>query len=294
MSRHVEMVPIEHVTVLNPRTRSRKQHREIVDNIDAIGLKRPVSARKRFTAEGVRYDVVCGEGRLEAFKMLGQTHLPVVFVEGTEADCLVMSLVENVARRYHRSIDIIQEIGGLRQRGYNDAEIGNRIGVTASWVSMVGNLIEKGEERLVAAVESGLIPISFAVDIARAKDADIQRALTEAYASGQVKGKNVGTIRRMLEQRIRRNRAIPDSRLGRHVPRKVHTAEELMRLYQRETDKLREVVRKVDYAEDRYLFVVQAMKQLFEDDNFINVLKAEGFDTMPRFLSEHIAERAAA
>lgn len=294
MSRHVEMVPIEHVTVLNPRTRSRKQHREIVDNIDAIGLKRPVSARKRLTAEGIRYDVVCGEGRLEAFKMLGQTHLPVVFVEGTEADCLVMSLVENVARRYHRSIDIIQEIGGLRQRGYNDAEIGNRIGVTASWVGMVGNLIEKGEERLVAAVESGMIPISFAVDIARAKDVDIQRALTEAYASGQVKGKNVGTIRRMLEQRIRRNRTIPDSGLGRQVTRKVHTAEELMRLYQRETDKLREVVRKVDYAEDRYLFVVQAMKQLFEDDNFINVLKAEGLDTMPRFLSEHIAERAAA
>lgn len=291
MTRQVEMVPIEHVTVLNPRTRNRKQHRDIVDNIDAIGLKRPISARRKMTAEGVRYEVVCGEGRLEAYRMLDQTHLPVVFVDGTEADCMVMSLVENVARRKHRPIDLIQEIGGLRQRGYSDAEIGNRIGVTSSWVGMVGTLIEKGEERLVASVESGLIPITFAIDIARAQTADDQRVLTEAYTSGQLKGKNIPAIRRMLEQRAKRQR-VHDSGLGRQTPRKVQTAAELMAVYQRHAEKLRETVRKTDYAEDRFLFVVEALRKLFGDENFTNVLKAEHLDTMPLFLSEHMAARS--
>lgn len=294
MTRHVEMVPIDHITVLNPRTRNRRQHREIVDNIDQVGLKRPITARRRATAEGPRYDVVCGEGRLDAFRMLGQTHVPLVLVEGTEAECLIMSLVENVARRSHRPIDLIQEVGELRKRGYSDAQIAGRIGVTASWVGMVGNLVENGEERLVAAVESGLIPISFAVDISRAKEPDVQRVLTEAYADGRIKGKNIAAIRRMLEQRSLRRRTVPDSGFGRQSQRKVQSADDLMKVYQEEIETLREVVIKTDRAEDRYLFILKALTVLLADDNFINLLKAEGLSTMPKFLSDHITQRAAA
>ena len=34
-----------------------------------------------------------------------------------------MSLVENIARRQHRAIDLMVEIGNLAKRGYSDAEI---------------------------------------------------------------------------------------------------------------------------------------------------------------------------
>lgn len=295
MGKQVMMVPIEHVSVLNPRTRNRKQHREIVENIDAVGLKRPITVRRRAGADGAdRYEAICGEGRLDAFRMLGQQTVPVVVVEGSEADCLVMSLVENVARRSHRPIDLIQEIGGLRQRGYTDTEIADRIGVTASWVGMVGMLIEKGEERLVAAVESGLLPISFAVDIARASDTEVQRVLTEAYADGKIKGKSIAAIRRMLEQRAKRSKAVPDSGFGRQIPRKALTADDLMRLYQREADKHRLLIRKAEFSQDRLLFVVEALRHLLEDENFVNVLQAEGLDTLPRFLGDRIAGRVAA
>ena len=47
-----------------------------------------------------RYDLVCGEGRLEAFRMLDETEIPAVVIDAAEADCLVMSLVENLARRH--------------------------------------------------------------------------------------------------------------------------------------------------------------------------------------------------
>ena len=45
--------------------------------------------------------------------MLGETEIPAIVVDATEADCLVMSLVENIARRQHRAIDLMQEIGSL-------------------------------------------------------------------------------------------------------------------------------------------------------------------------------------
>lgn len=170
----IEMIPISRITVLNPRARNKRQHREIVNNIEAIGLKRPITVSRRDGAGGPRYDLVCGEGRLEAFQMLGQTEIPAVVIEASESECLVMSLVENIARRTPRPIDLMREIGALRSRGYSDATIAEKIGVGASWVNMIASLLERGEERLVAAVETGLIPITLAMEISKAETEEVR------------------------------------------------------------------------------------------------------------------------
>lgn len=198
----IEMIPISRINVLNPRARNKRLHREIIDNIETIGLKRPITVSRRSGSDPIRYDLVCGEGRLEAFRVLGETEIPAVVTEASEPDCLVMSLVENIARRQHRPIDSMQEIASLHKRGYSDAKIGQKIGVSASWVSMIVTLLEHGEERLVVAVETGLIPISFAIDIARADHAEVQNVLMDAYAAGKIKGKKLVTVRRLLDQRV--------------------------------------------------------------------------------------------
>src|SRR3546814_8173417 len=74
----IEMIPLDAIHVLNPRARNRRQHHEIVDNIAAVGLKRPITVSRRAAANSVRYDLVCGEGRLEAFRMLGEAEIPAV------------------------------------------------------------------------------------------------------------------------------------------------------------------------------------------------------------------------
>ena len=57
----VEMIPISRITVLNPRARNKRQHREIVNNIEAVGLKRPITVSRQDGPGGPRYDLVCGE-----------------------------------------------------------------------------------------------------------------------------------------------------------------------------------------------------------------------------------------
>jgi len=228
----IEMIPISRITVLNPRARNKRQHREIVNNIEAIGLKRPITVSRRPGEGSPRYDLVCGEGRLEAFQMLGQTEIPAVVIEAAEAECLVMSLVENIARRQHRPIDLMEEIGSLHRRGYNDTEVAAKIGVTPSWVNMIVTLLERGENRLVAAVETGLIPISLAVDIARATTDEAQNLLIDAYESGQLRGKKLGAVRRMLDQRMKRNgRAAAVHGLGRRNAHRRMTSTDLMQIY---------------------------------------------------------------
>lgn len=54
---------------------------------------------------------------------------------------------------------------------------------------MINTLLSRGEERLVSAVETGLIPMSLAVDIARAETDEAQNLLMDAYSAGKLKGK---------------------------------------------------------------------------------------------------------
>jgi ParB family chromosome partitioning protein len=73
----VQMIPVAKITVVNPRARNRKIFREIIANIAQVGLKKPITVTKHTDPDGeFRYDLVCGQGRLEAFKALGQGEVP--------------------------------------------------------------------------------------------------------------------------------------------------------------------------------------------------------------------------
>jgi hypothetical protein len=86
-------------------------------------------------------------------------------VEATEEDGLVMSLVENIARRQHRAIDLLHDIEGMKRRGYSEEQIAAKTDLTVEYVRGVIRLIEGGEDRLLRAVESGAIPVSVAIQI---------------------------------------------------------------------------------------------------------------------------------
>lgn len=287
---HVEMIPIGRISVLNPRARNKRQHREIVNNIEAIGLKRPITVSRREGGNGTRYDLVCGQGRLEAYQALGQAEIPAVIIDASESECLVMSLVENIARRIQRPVDVMKEIGELRSRGHTEAEIAEKIGVSLSWVSLVLMLLDKGEERLLSAVETGLLPISLAVEISKADTGEIQDLLMDAYETGKLRGKKLVAARRMLEKRMRSgHKDMHPGKLGRRSVNRRLTATDLVDIYQREAEKQRLLVKKSDFAQTRLLFIVEAMKDLLADEGFCTLLRAEGLETVPRALEARMS-----
>ena len=97
----VKMVPIDRIRILNPRPRDKKKFELIVQSIRNLGLKKPiqVSLRSGTETEGPGYDLVCGQGRMEAFIALGHKEIPAVVVEVSKEERLLRSLVENMARR---------------------------------------------------------------------------------------------------------------------------------------------------------------------------------------------------
>ena len=290
----VTLVPTDRIRVLNPRVRNPRTFADMVENIAKIGLKRPITVTRRTDTDPQEYDLVCGQGRLEAFIQLKQKAIPAIVIDANESDCLIMSLVENCARRQHRPIDLMREIGTLRERGYNDRQIGDKIGVSPDYVGMIAGLLERGEERLVTAVETGLLPLNLAIDISKTDAEGAQRALMDAYTQKKLRGKKLAAARRLIEQREARGKKIHPKQYGRDGRnRRPLTSEALVRAYQKEADRQKLLIKKAELTQGRLLFICQAFRTLLEDDHFVTLLRAEGLETMPSYLQDTLAEGAA-
>ena len=294
-TKQVKTIPIDQIRFLNPRVRNRRNFQEIVQSIARVGLKRPITVSPRKAEnDSASYDLVCGQGRVEAFFQLGQTKIPAIVIEAEESDCLVMSLVENCARRQHRAIDLLADITTLRGRGYNDREIAGKIGVTPEYVHMISKLLESGEERLVTAVEAGILPLNMAIEIAKSSDEDVQRALTQAYTEKKLRGKKLVAVRRLMEQRRRRGKHMHDSNFGRRdAAKRPLTSESIIRVYRQEADRQKLLIKKAEVTQNRLLFIVEAIRTLRDDENFANLLRAESLDSMPAVLEQRLTDGLA-
>jgi ParB family chromosome partitioning protein len=285
----LETIPIERIDVINPRARNKKIFKEIISNIADIGLKRPITVARREDADGPRYALVCRQGRLEAYQALGQKEIPANIIEANMEDCMVMSLVENLARRQHRSIDLLHDIEGLKSRGYNDTAIARKTGLTIEYIKAVLRLLQNGEHRLLRAVEANQIPVSIAVEIAAASDTETQSILQQAYEKKLLRGQKLIAARRLIEQRLRRGKGlrINKNMIGKRRERPL-TSNALIRAYQEDVDRKRLLIRKAAATRNRLVFVTEALRKLFADENFVTLLRVEGIDTLPGTIAARI------
>lgn len=288
--RSVQNIPIDRIRLLNPRARNRHNFQDIVRSIAAVGLKRPITVSPRHCDDDdAQYDLICGQGRIEAFKQLGQSEIPAIITEADESDCLVMSLVENCARRQHRALELLEDISTLRGRGYSDREIAGKIGVSTEYVHSIATLLADGEERLVTAVEKGILPLNMAIEIAKSDDGDVQQALTQAYTEKKLRGRKLVAVRRLLEQRQRRGKQMRSSSFGRRdKTKRPLTGEAVIRVYRQEADRQKLLIAKAEVTQHRLLFVVEAIRSLRGDNNFTNLLRAEKLDSLPAFLQNRL------
>ena len=221
----IETIPIERITVLNPRARDAKKFAEIVDSIRKVGLKQPIKVSRTRGADGeAAYNLVCGQGRMEAFQALEQTEIPAIVTDLSEEDSLVSSLVENIARSQPLPGDLFRAIGDLVRRRYSDAKIAAKIGYSATHVRRIRRLLKAGEERLLIAVETGKMPLGVAAAIAEAEDDRAQDILVEAYEKGELTLSQMPRAKSAIEHRERYGKAQKRDNRERKPASKSHDA----------------------------------------------------------------------
>jgi ParB family transcriptional regulator, chromosome partitioning protein len=279
----IEIISVGAIDVVNPRARNRRIFKEIVTSIAELGLKRPITVKRKPGEGEQRYDLVCGQGRLEAYQALGQREIPATIIDATNEDSAIMSLVENCARRQHRSIDLLHDIEGMRQRGYEFEEIARKTGLTVEYVRGVSSLLEGGEQRLLRAVEAGQMPVSVAVLISQTEDNEVQNVLQQAYEEKLLRGQRLLAAKKLIEQRRRRGKGYKTG--PRRIDGTPLSSNALLRAYRQDVDRKRVLIRKSNGTKARLIFILEALRKLLSEPDFISILESEKLDTLPKNLA---------
>ncbi len=130
--------------------------------------------------------------------------------------------------------------------------------------------------------------------IAGAGDDDkaVQAALQDAYESGQLRGNQLLQARRVIERRRVKGRGLRGvPRRSSSAPATDVTSSSLVRNYQREVERQKQMIRKAEFAQRHLMFVVGGLRELLANESFVNLLRAEGLDTMPQYLADRVWPR---
>ena len=137
------------------------------------------------------------------------------------------------------------------------------------------------------AVEKGMVPLNTALDIVSAGEDNValQTAMQEAYESGLLRGTKLTKLRRILERRTTLGPSL------NHISKRKRTnvtSASLVRVYEKEVERKKLILRKADLTQKRLLFVTSALRQLLSNEHFVNLLRAEQLDVMPMYLAERV------
>jgi len=280
--KQIQTIPLSEIRVVNSRARDKVKFQLIVANIEAIGLKRPITvSRRKRHEDGTQYDLICGQGRMEAMAALGEQSIPAIVTEAPRDEQLLMSLIENIARRPPSNRDLMREVQELTQRNYHPDEIAGKLGLARSYISGIIHLLEHSEESLIEAVEAGRLPVSVAVKIAAGNDREIQKALAEAYEEGALRGDKLRIAKRIIAQRIKKQRSAGKAAYAR---RRL-TGNALVKEYQNQIREQKSLIRKANSVKDHLLLLVSAFRQMLTDEHFVTLLRAEQLHDMPEQLA---------
>jgi ParB family chromosome partitioning protein len=275
------LIPISEIRIVNPRSRNQVTFNLIKASIASVGLKKPITVHQRaLEDDGTRYDLICGQGRLESVRELGDEMIDAIINNAPEDDRYLMSLVENLARRPPCTTDLLREVKRLNGQHYKPPTIAKKLGMDRSYISGIINLLRHGEDDLIRRVETGGLPIATAIKIATGGDADIQRALSEAYDNGSLRGAKLNAVQQLVLRR--------KGSKSMQVTKRPLTGADLVRVYEHHTQQQRALVRRSTLITQRLAILTSSLRRLLADDHLVTLLRAEGLRSIPDFLAVRV------
>lgn len=275
--RRYAVVSIDEIIVPNSRNREELQFQSNVNSIKAIGLLKPVVVNEHYLSKTGKYELVCGEGRLLAYKRIGKSEIEAEILDVERKYALLMSLVENIARVQPGTMWFAMEIKKMNDEGMSVADIATIVGKADGYVTGYLRLVSLGEERLIRGVEKGLFPIQFALRVVEAPTPDVQHVLMDAYDSKLITMQNFTQVKRIIMLRADRKGIPTDDR---------YTAPQLKKDIIKITRDKETFIKEAERREARLVSLIDAMDLMMEDAEFVELLKREGLADRPVLSSE--------
>ena len=282
----IKFIPIEHIRIVNPRSRDKDKYAEIRENIKDIGLKRPITVRVGEKRNGIQfYDLTCGQGRLEAYFHHQQKTIPAVVTHDSEHDSLLKSLIENMARKRYTAREQFSAIQKLKTQGNTYTQIAKIVGLDPEFTRGICLLLDNSEEKLLNAVVADKIPMYVAVQIAQLKDGDIQSAISDLYTQGKLTGKKVENAIKLVQQRKIGGKKYQKIGSGK---RKKITPESLKAEFDQEMARQHVDYQELQLQKHNLRVLEHLTAQLIGDEHFVTLLRAEKLNHFPETLTKAI------
>jgi len=117
-----------------PRTRfDEEAMQELAESIRTQGIIQPITVRQLGKDQ---YQLISGERRLQASKMIGLTHVPTYVRQANDQQMLEMALIENIQRENLNSIEIALSYQRLiTECSLKQEELGERVGKNRTTVN---------------------------------------------------------------------------------------------------------------------------------------------------------------
>lgn len=140
------------------REQPRKQFSEesiaaLAESIQQYGMLQPILVRPY----GLNYQIVAGERRWRAARMLGMDEVPVIIREISDEETMAIALIENLQRE---NLNPMEEAAGyaqlMEQFGLTQEEVAKRVGKSRSAVANAMRLLKLPEEIQEMVREFGL------------------------------------------------------------------------------------------------------------------------------------------
>jgi ParB family transcriptional regulator, chromosome partitioning protein len=272
--RRREMIPIDKIKVINSRTRDETQFALNVQSIEANGQLKDIRVNDKFLATEGCYELICGEGRLIAQQRLGNSHIRAEIVTCTRQQAYLESLVENLARSRHGTMDFARELKNLHDEGWDYERIAQVACRCPAYVRQYIRLVENGEERLIQGVEQNVFPISFAVLVAQTDEAGIQNVLMDAFDQGIVNCENFAKARAIIAARM-------DQRKSKDGQPTDYSVSSLTSDIATATKAKDSYVREAQGKESRLFALLDGLAALWNDPELLELLEAEGLSKRP-------------
>lgn len=170
---------------------------ELIASIDEQGVLEPVIVRRNGEIDGVvNVEVVCGRQRVRAVRVINkrrigtarpQMQVYAMVVRGTDAEMVMMMAAENEVRRADTPMVRAAKMGRAAKFGATEQQIAVSFGVPRSAVKSMLTLLDLSPV-VQREVDSGALPLSTALEFAKAPRETQPAKLAALKAVGKLKG----------------------------------------------------------------------------------------------------------
>jgi|CXWL01.1.fsa_nt_gi ParB family chromosome partitioning protein len=181
---------------LQPRTYyDEEKLAELVSSIKEKGVLQPILVRK----VGTDYEVIAGERRLKAARILNLESVPVVIKVATDREALVLALIENIQREDLNAIEEAHSFKKLIDEfNFSQEDVAKSVGKDRSTVSNLIRLLKLPDD-IQRSIFTGQITTGHARALLSIEDKKIQQKVFNEAISNEL---SVREIERLVKKNL--------------------------------------------------------------------------------------------